>query len=386
MLHRWSLDNHNGLVLARSGAGKSYLVKLEVLRNLYDGVRVAVIDPEEEYPPLASALGGTTIVLGAPGVRVNPLDLPPGDTRPDTLRRRMLFLHTLAAVLLARPLDPEQTEALDAAARTAYTAAGITHDPATWTRPAPLLADVVAALARQDGDTGQSAGPGLAVRLRPWTQGAFNALFCGPTTTTPGAALTVWSVRHLPDELRAAGMLLALDAIWRDIDAPAPTPAPVRRLLIVDEAWTLMREAAGARFLYRMAKASRKRSAGLVVVTQDAADLLSSDLGQAVAANAATQVLMRQSPQAIDAVTAAFGLTPGEARALTGLPRGHGLLLGGAHRVTFRALASATEHRLCQGAGEIPPPAPGPAATGQQPRTMSPGSRSPRSTSPGSRS
>lgn len=356
---RWTQHNHNALILARSGAGKSYLVKLDILRSLFEGVRVAVIDPEDEYPALADAVGGTTVRLGSPGVRVNPLDLPAADHRPDALTRRALFTHTLVAVLIGQPPPPEEAAELDAAIAAAYTRAGITDDPATWTRPAPLLADVVLALEH----AAEPAGRSLAIRLRPWTHGSFKGLFDGPTTTTPAGRLVVWSVRHLPDELRAAGILLALDAIWRDVDASPDQPAPeeagvpsssrtARRMVVVDEAWTLLRDAEGARFLYRLAKAARKRHTGLVVVTQDAADLLATDLGQAVAANAATQILMRQAPQAIDAITAAFGLTTEEARLLIAAPRGHGLLLGESHRVSFRAIASAREHILCRGAGE----------------------------------
>ena len=162
----------------------------------------------------------------------------------------------------------------------------------------------------------------------------------------------VWSTRQLADELRAPGMLLALDAIWRDVDASAlatrAEPAG-RRLVIVDEAWTLLRDGEGARFLFRLAKAARKRRAGVSVITQDAADLLGSDLGQAVIANAATQILMRQSPQAIDVVADAFGLTAGEARVLLAARRGEGVLLSGTHRVGFQAVASKKEHRLCVG-------------------------------------
>jgi hypothetical protein len=240
----------------------------------------------------------------------------------------------------------------------AYSRVGIIDDPTTWMRPAPLLADVVAGLETATDEAGRSLG----IRLRPWTHGSFKGLFDGPTTTTPAGRLTVWSVRHLPDELRAAGIVLALDAIWRDVDTghdldasndddidssdqdhdhvaavvgagplPPITPVqptarpsvrqPVRRLVVVDEAWTLLRDEVGARFLYRLAKA-------------------------------ATQVLMRQAPQAIDAITAAFGLTTDEARMLLTAPRGHGLLLGASHRVGFRAVASTREHTWCRGPGE----------------------------------
>ena len=145
-------------------------------------------------------------------------------------------------------------------------------------------------------------------------------------------------------------MLLALDAIWRDVDRVAAPPADVpRRLVIVDEAWTLLRDGDGARFLAHLAKSARKRRAGLTVITQDVSDLLGSDLGQIVVANAATQILLRQAPQAIGAVTDTFGLTAGEARILLNTRRGEGLLLAGAHRTGFHAVASRQEHRLCIG-------------------------------------
>ena len=385
---RWAQDNHNSVVLARSGAGKSYLVKLEVLRQLYDGVQVAVIDPEDEYTRLADAVGGTTIRLGAHGVRLNPLDLPPAATGRDGLTRRALFLHTLVGVLLGQQPPPAERAALDRAILTTYAAAGITNDPSTWHRPAPLLRDLVDTLTRlgaagDASDVSTAPDPAaatLAARLSPWTHGSFRDLFDGPTTSHPHGHLVVWSTRELPDELRAVGMLMALDAIWQDVDQPPPpsdltasrsangrtvrsghgstSPAPSgrRRLVVVDEAWTLMREGDGARFLARMAKAARKRRAGLTVITQDAADLLGSDLGQVVVANAATQILLRQAPQAIDAIASTFGLTGGEARMLVTAGRGEALLLAGSHRVGFQAVASPAEHELAAGWADLSDP------------------------------
>jgi type IV secretory pathway VirB4 component len=341
---RFAQDNHNTVVLARSGAGKSYLVKLETLRSLYQGIDVTVIDPEDEYTRLAAAVGGTVIALGAPGVRVNPFDIPVGDTRPDAYTRRCLFAHTAVAVLLGSDkFTPEHRAALDRALITTYTAAGITPDPDTWTRQAPLLADLGRVL---HADTDPAART-LAARLAPWTTGTHRHLFDGPTTAAPGRRLTVWSLRALPDELRTIGTLLALDATWRTIDTPPPPGArPPRRVVVVDEAWLLMRDGEGARFLQRMAKASRKRRAGLTVVTQDAADLLGTDLGLAVVSNAATQILLRQAPQAIDAVTATFGLTAGERQYLLSADRGQGLLLAGTDRVAFQQVCSEKEHFL----------------------------------------
>ena len=346
--NRWAQDNHNSVVLARSGAGKSYFVKLEVLRNLYQGTGVSVIDPEDEYTPLAEHVGGTVVQLGVPGMRVNPFDLP-ADDRPDTLTRRGLFLHTLIAVMLGAAPPPAERAALDQAITATYSQAGINADPATWSRPAPLLRDLAAMLA----DDADPAASQLAARLAPWTVGNFASLFDGPTTTAAGSHLVVWSLRHLPDELRTVGTLLALDAIWSGIDAPA-TSGRRRQLVVVDEAWLLMRDGEGARFLFRMSKAARKRLAGLCVITQDAADVLSTDLGLAVVSNAATQMLMRQSTQSIGAVKEAFGLTAGEARLLLSAPRGEGLLVAGRSRIPFRSVGSAAEHRIAvTGIGEV---------------------------------
>lgn len=337
---RWAQENHNSIVLARSGAGKSYFVKLEILRSLYQDVQVAVVDPEDEYLRLADAVGGSIVRLGLPGVKINPLDLPVGDRRPDVLTRRGLFLHTLIAVLLGHQPPPAERAALDRAILAVYRAAGITADPATHHRPAPLLRDLAQTLRADDNP----AAANLAARLAPWVQGSFADLFDAPTTQTPVGHLVVWSLRHLPDELRTVGTLLALDAVWRTVDVPEH---PVRRrLVVVDEAWLLMRDGEGARFLFRMSKAARKRNAGLTVVTQDAADVLGSELGQAVVSNAATQVLLRQAPQAIDAVGEAFGLTGGERRLLLSARRGQGLLICGVSRTSFESISSDAEHAL----------------------------------------
>jgi len=333
---RFAQDNHNAVVLARSGAGKSYLAKLETLRSLHTGVEVAVIDPEDEYARLAAAVGGAYLHLGAPGVRLNPFDL---DARPDALIRRALFVHTLIGVLLGERLGPAASAALDRAILAAYAAVGISTDPRTHRRPAPLLADLSRVLA-SDGDR---AADSLAARLAPFVTGSHAGLFAGPTSTAPDGHLVVFSLRELPDELKPAGTLLTLDAVWRRVADPRRRR---RRLVVVDEAWLLMRDPEGAKFLYRLAKAARKHWCGLTVVTQDAADLLGSELGQAVVANAATQILLRQAPQAINALSEAFHLSDGERAFLTSAPRGHGLLAAGSDRVAFNVIASPAEHAL----------------------------------------
>ncbi|MFI0425167.1 VirB4 family type IV secretion system protein [Spongiactinospora sp. 9N601] len=333
---RFAQDNHNSVILARSGSGKSYLAKLEALRSLYTGVEVAVIDPEDEYGRLCEAVGGAHIRLGAADVRLNPFDLPsPSAQEEDPLTRRALFLHTLVAVLLGERLDNVRKAALDRAILAAYRQAGITADENTWSRRPPLLRDLADALA-EDPDARN-----LAAGLRPYVTGTHRRLFDGHTTTRPDSHLIVFSLRDLPEELKAVGTLLTLDAVWRRVSNP---DARRPRLVVVDEAWLLMKDPEGAKFLLRMAKAARKHWAGLSVVTQDAADLLGTDQGQAVVTNSTTQILLRQAPQAIDRITDAFQLSDGERRLLLSAERGTGLLAAGRQRVAFQVIGSPWEH------------------------------------------
>ena len=354
---RFAQPNHNAVILAKSGAGKSYLAKLEALRALYQGIEVCVIDPEDEYRRLAEAVGGAHLALGAHGVRLNPFDLDLGSDaslsdepsgEADALTRRALFIHTLVAVLVGggpgqgqpQPLDPHAAAAVDRAVIACYKARGITSDPRTHARPAPLLADLAAAL---DHDADPAAHT-LAAQLTPYVTGSHRHLFDGPTTTRPAGHLVVFSLRALPDPLKPVGTLMALDAVWRRVTDPR---ARRPRLVTVDEAWLLARDLAGAAFLARLAKSARKHWCGLTVVTQDAADLLSSDLGQVVVTNAATQILLGQAPQAIDALASAFRLSEGERALLLAARPGEGLLVGGTQqRVAFQAVASSTEDAM----------------------------------------
>ncbi|MEN8652384.1 ATP-binding protein [Streptomyces sp. 21So2-11] len=337
---RFAQDNYNSVTLARSGAGKSYLTKLELLRLLFTGTEAMVIDPEDEYLTLAEAVGGSIIRLGDPTVRLNPFDLPAhADASADMLTRRVLFLHTFLAVLLGADLDASERAVLDRAVLATYQQAGITSDPVTWARPAPLLAGLADQLAAMGEDAAQT----LAVRLDPYVNGSHRQLFDGPTTTRPTGHLVVFALREIPDELKAASMLLALDAIWRQV---AHSGVRRRRLVVVDEAWTLMRYGPGAQFLFRMAKAARKHWAGLAVVTQDGDDVLATDLGRAIVSNAATQLLMRQAPQAIDTIATAFHLSRGERHHLLSAPRGCALLLSGRTKISFTPVASEAEHAL----------------------------------------
>ncbi|MEU7140426.1 PrgI family mobile element protein [Nocardia sp. NPDC046473] len=345
---RFSQDmhNHNAVILGRSGSGKSYFVKSELLRSLHRGIEATVIDPEDEYRALADAVGGTYLALGASGVRLNPFDIEvhvrPDGRRcapADALTRRKLFGHTVIRVLLGEQ-SPAQRAVLDTAMTAAYAAAAITEDPASWTRPAPTMSTLVEQLRA----CGSSVGTELAAALGPFVgHGAFAGLIDGPTTTAPEGGLIVFSLRGLPDELKTLGTLLALDATWRRVANPA-TRRP--RLVVVDEAWLVMRQTAGAEFLFKAAKSFRKHWTGLTVATQDVGDVLSTELGKAIVANAATQILLRQATQAIDEVSAAFALSDGERAFLLTAARGQGLLATGQHHAVFASLASAAEDAL----------------------------------------
>lgn len=258
-------------------------------------------------------------------------------------------MHTLVTVMgsgdtaASAPLPGDEARSLDVAVLAAYRAKGITTDPRTWRRPAPLLADVTAAL--EDTD---DAGRRVAARLHPYIAGSMKGLFDGPTTTLAQGHLVVFAIKDLPEQLHPVGTLLTLDTIWRTVrGATASGAGPdMLRMVLVDEAWKLLSGGRGGVFLETLAKSARKYGVGLTVVTQDAADVLATKTGRAVVSNAATQVLLRQAPQAIDAAAEAFGLTDGERAFLLSCQRGDALLTAGSARVAFHSHASATEHEL----------------------------------------
>jgi type IV secretory pathway VirB4 component len=331
---RFARDNYNSVILARSGAGKSYLAKLEVLRLLYQGVQVFVVDPEDEYRQLCQAVGGAHLPLAGPdAVSLNPLDLP--HSGEGALAEQALLLGELVE-LLAGGLGGGELAALDRSLRACYAAAGIDDTRDSHRRPAPLLRDLTRQLAQQGRD-----GARLAEQLSPYSDGSFSQLFARPTSVRPDGQLVCFSLRGLSERLKPVALMLCLDAIWRSLEGPLR-----KRCVLVDEAWLLMREPAGSAFLHRLAKSARKRWCGLTTITQDAGDLLASELGQAIVANAASQILLRQAPQAIDRVGEAFRLTEGERRYLLSCPRGHGLFVAGEDRFPLQVLSSPAEHPL----------------------------------------
>lgn len=372
---RWAVDNANAVVFGQSGAGKSYLLKAcDVLRQAYRGVEVVVIDPEHEYTRLTHALGGHLVALGAPDTHLNPFELPiherEGTGRwfapADAPHRRALFLITFLTVLIGTEPEPDERVVLDEAIHATYARAGITDDPDSWAQPAPVLADLADVLA----EMADPIGPRWAARIRPHTRAG---LFAGPSTATPAGHLVSFSLRELPEQTRPVATLIVLDLIWRRLNTAHQRPT----LVVIDEAWQLMQLPAGAEFVARTAKAIRKRNGALTLSTQDTADLLGSQLGHIVVANAATKILLHQDHTSIDDVTRVFGLSDGERELLLRARPGEGLLISGEHRVAFRGIASPTEHELCKadrtfltdldehqtGLVELPSPGPRPPAS-----------------------
>ena len=349
---RFSLPNSNSVILAQSGAGKSFLVKLELIRQLLVGVEVLIIDPENEYHKIAEAVGGAYINLSLTSQsRINPFDLPQvmnrSDDEPqDALRNNLVTLHGLLRLMLSGdPNKPAgQTETLTAAQEAdldvalidTYARAGITADPLTHQSPPPTIKNLYDTLAHMGG-----SGPELAQRLRKYTEGTFAGIFSEPSNLEINNQLTVFSVRDLEDELRPVAMYIVLNHIWNTIKAETK-----RRLLVIDEAWQIMRYPDSANFLFGLTKRARKYGLGITSITQDVEDFTSTRLGRAIVANSSMQILLRQSQTAVDLLSDIFKLTAEEKKRLSQFPIGHGLFFAGQNHVHIQVVASPKEQAL----------------------------------------
>ncbi len=353
LFDRFSLENANMVVFAKSGAGKSFAIKLEALRSMMMGTEIIIIDPENEYRTLCDAVGGSYLRLSlSSSTRINPFDLPrvfDQEEADNALQANIITLHGLLRLMmggatvntstgatLTAPLTPSEDADLDVAIINTYARAGITKDPLTHNATPPTMNDLYNTLASMTGN-----GPGLAQRLRKYTTGTFSGIFSEQSNVELDNPFLVFNIRDLEDELRPVGMYIALNYIWNKVKSDKR-----RRILVVDEAWQLMKYDDSANFMFSLAKRARKYFLGLTTISQDVEDFLSNKMGRAVVANSSLQLLLKQSPAAIDIVAETFKLTSEERNRLSQFPVGEGLFFAGLNHVIIRVLASQTEAEL----------------------------------------
>lgn len=351
---RFSLENGNSVVFAKSGAGKSFTVKLEALRSMMMGTEIFIIDPENEYQRMSEAVGGAYIRLSLnSAVRINPFDLPQvvdTEEADNALRSNLITLHGLlrlmmggaqaqmvgGAAAMMPALAPSEEADLDAALIETYARAGITNDPLTHTAQPPTISDLYDTLLHMGG-----SGPQLAQRLRKYTTGTFAGIFSQQSNIDINNPLVVFNIRDLEDELRPVAMYIVLNFIWNKTKSDQK-----RRILVVDEAWQLMKYEDSASFLFSLAKRARKYNLGITTITQDVEDFMGSRMGRAIVANASMQILLKQSSSAVDVLADVFKLTSEEKKRLSQFPVGQGLFFAGQNHVHIQIAASPTETGL----------------------------------------
>ncbi len=351
---RFSLENGNSVVFAKSGAGKSFTVKLEALRSMMFGTEVFIVDPENEYQRMCEAVGGAYVRLSLnSATRINPFDLPQvfdAEDGDNALRSNLITLHGLLRLMMGGAqaqmlgqgvatlpaLNPVEEADLDAALIETYAKAGITNDPLTHRSTPPTITELYDTLLHMSG-----TGPQLAQRLRKYTSGTFAGLFSQQSNIDINNPLVVFNIRDLEDELRPVAMYIVLNFIWNKTKVDRK-----RRILVVDEAWQLMKYEDSANFLFSLAKRARKYNLGITTITQDVEDFMGSRMGRAIVANASMQILLKQSSSAVDVLANVFKLTAEEKKRLTQFPVGQGLFFAGQNHVHIQILASPTETQL----------------------------------------
>lgn len=342
LFDRFSLENANSVVFAKAGAGKSYFVKLEALRSLMFGTEIIIIDPEQEYLPLAQAVGGEYIDFSASSpIKINPFDLPTDlNAGENELGRKILSLTAFLKIVLGS-LNAQETAILDRSLKQTYQLKGITDDPKTqFNLPAggpPLMEDLYKVLIGME----EPAAMELAARLERFIKGSLSGIFSSQSNIDIKNSFTVFSVRNLPDQLKPLAIHMILDFVWTKIRGKLK-----KRIMIVDEAWYLMRNPDSAEFLVDLAKRARKYYLGLTTVTQDIEDFLATERGKEIISNSSIQVLLKQAPVSIDLLAQAFNLSEGEQRLLLSEGIGEGLFFAGNTHAAMRVVASPQEHQL----------------------------------------
>ena len=338
LFDRFSLPNYNSVTFATSGAGKSYAMKLEVLRSLMVGVDVIVIDPEREFERLAQATGGRYFNVSLNSEHhINPFDLPPvgEDENPsDVLRSTIINLVGFFRVLLG-DLSQEEESIIDHAIRETYALKDITAEGGFENADPPLISDFALVLAGVEG------GEKLAERLSRYTTGSWAGFLNQPTNIDINRSFIVFSIRDMEDDLKTAAMYIITRFIWNNIRRKLK-----KRLLVVDEAWIMMQSGDTASFLFGLVKRGRKYYLGVGTITQDVGDFLRSEYGKPILNNSSLVLLLRQSATSIDLVQETFNLTDSEKYLLLESAVGEGLFIAGLKRVAIKIIASFTEDKI----------------------------------------
>ncbi len=338
LFDRFSLTNYNSVTFATSGAGKSYAIKLEILRSLMFGTEVIVLDPEREYEYLAEATGGRFFNISlSSDHHINPFDLPAlqSDERPgDVLRTQIIELVGLFRLMLGG-LSPEEETVLDLAIQETYALKDITGDSDFSNSEPPLLSDFEMVLAGMDGSSS------LIARLQKYTSGTWSGFMNKPTNVDINQKFVVFSLRDMEDELKTIAMYIITNFIWSAIRRRM-----TKRLLVIDEAWWMMKSEQTASFLFSLAKRGRKYYLGIATITQDVDDFLRSPYGVPMITNSSLQFLMKQSPTAIDNLQKTFNLTDGEKYLLLESGVGEGIFFAGLKHVAIKVIASYTEDMI----------------------------------------
>ncbi|NCN87500.1 MAG: DUF87 domain-containing protein [Candidatus Pacebacteria bacterium] len=335
---RFRMENANMVIFAKSGAGKSYTVKLEVLRQMMFGAEVIVLDPEHEYEELSDTLDGEYINFTFGGsTKINPFDLSNlYEEGENELGQKIITLHGLLKVMLGEMTAPQEAM-LDRALVASYKAKGITPDPATQTNQPPLMEDLYKALIGMETPEADD----LASRLEKYITGSFRGIFDQSSNLNIQNQLTIFSVKEMADELRPVAMFIILDFIWTRVKKDLK-----KRILVIDEAWYFMKHQDSASFIHGMVKRARKYYLGITTITQDVEDFINNDYGRAIVTNASIQFLMKQSTAAIPVLTETFYLSEGERQLLMAADVGEGIFFAGSNHVALRVVASDEEHEI----------------------------------------
>jgi type IV secretory pathway VirB4 component len=340
LFDRFSMENANMVIFAKSGSGKSYAVKLEVLRSLMMGSECIILDPENEYKTLAEAVDGSFFKISLSSEsHINPFDLPEpreDETPEDVLRSNTINLVGLMRIMLGG-LSPEEDAIMDRGLSETYAAKDITpnSDPKTWADNIPIMSDLESVLDTMDG------AESLVERLRKFTKGTFSSFFNQKSNISMNKSLVVFGIRDMEDELRPMAMFIIMRYIWNTARGTMK-----KRLLIIDEAWWMMKTEDGASFLFGICKRARKYWLGVTTITQDVSDFMRSDYGKPIITNSSIQLLLKQSPATIDLIQQTFTLTDQEKFLLLETPVGEGIFFAGQKHVAIRIVASYTEDQI----------------------------------------